>query len=166
MSSYEPLYIDYLIYFNRDQDYFECHEVLEELWLELDRDPFYKGLLQIAVGLYHFRNKNLRGGRMMLQSSVELLERYPARTKGIELGELVEEVKGLVSGLAGPESQHFPYRDLTIRIWDETLTSAFQERSKELKPNIPQRRSPTRGRIYEEKMKAMQQANNFGENQN
>ncbi len=103
-----------------------------------------------------------------MQSSVELLERYPDRTKGIELGELVEEVKGLVSGLSGgPESQHFLYRDLTIRIWDETLTSAFQERSKELKPNIPQQsQASTRGRIYEEKMKAMQQANNFGENQN
>lgn len=47
MADYEPLYIDYLIYFNRDQDYFECHEVLEELWLECDRDPLYKGLRRL-----------------------------------------------------------------------------------------------------------------------
>jgi|GEM_PF-559980 len=166
MSSYEPLYIDYLIYFNRDQDYFECHEVLEELWLEQDRDPFYKGLLQIAVGLYHFRNRNLRGGRMMLQSAVELLEHYPEHTGGIELGQLVEKVKKLVRGLTGPGAEDVPYRDLTIRIWDETLTDAFRERSLQLKPNIPQRRSPTRGRIYEEKMKAIQQEPNFDKNQN
>ena len=39
--SYEPLYVAYLVYFNRDRDYFECHEVLEELWLERERDRRY-----------------------------------------------------------------------------------------------------------------------------
>ncbi|WP_340016546.1 DUF309 domain-containing protein [Paenibacillus sp. FSL K6-1318] len=157
MSNYEPLYIDYLIYFNRDQDYFECHEVLEELWLERDRDSLYKGLLQIAVGLYHFRNGNLRGGIMMLQSSVDLLEPYPDTTLGIELGILVQEVKEIVKQLSEPDAQSVTYRDLSIRIVDEALEQEILTRSLELKPNIPQRRSPTRGRIYEEKMKAMDQ---------
>ncbi|GAS80856.1 DUF309 domain-containing protein [Paenibacillus amylolyticus] len=157
MSNYEPLYIDYLIYFNRDQDYFECHEVLEELWLERNRDSLYKGLLQIAVGLYHFRNGNLRGGIMMLQSSVDLLEPYPDTTLGIELGVVVQEVKGIVKQLSEPDAQSVTYRDLSIRIVDEALEQEIHARSLELKPNIPQRRSPTRGRIYEEKMKAMNQ---------
>ncbi|WP_458126248.1 DUF309 domain-containing protein [Paenibacillus sp. Z3-2] len=157
MSIYESLYIDYLIYFNRDQDYFECHEVLEELWLERDRDSLYKGLLQIAVGLYHFRNGNLRGGIMMLQSSVDLLEPYPDTTLGIDLGVLVQEVKKLVKELSESDAQSVTYRDLSIRIVDEALEQEILRRSLELKPNIPQRRSPTRGRIYEEKMKAMDQ---------
>ncbi|WP_336761027.1 DUF309 domain-containing protein [Paenibacillus sp. USHLN196] len=157
MSIYESLYIDYLIYFNRDQDYFECHEVLEELWLERDRDSLYKGLLQIAVGLYHFRNGNLRGGSMMLQSSVDLLEPYPDTTLGINLGVLVQEVKELVKELSESNARSVTYRDLSIRIVDEVLEEEILRRSLELKPNIPQRRSPTRGRIYEEKMKAMDQ---------
>jgi uncharacterized protein len=157
MSIYESLYIDYLIYFNRDQDYFECHEVLEELWLERDRDSLYKGLLQIAVGLYHFRNGNLRGGSMMLQSSVDLLEPYPDTTLGINLGVLVQEVKELVKELSESNARSVTYRDLSIRIVDEVLKEEILRRSLELKPNIPQRRSPTRGRIYEEKMKAMDQ---------
>ncbi|MEY8744849.1 DUF309 domain-containing protein [Bacillales bacterium AN1005] len=157
MNSYEPLYIDYLIYFNRDQDYFECHEVLEELWLKCDRDSFYKGMLQIAVGLYHFRNGNLRGARMMFQSAVDLLETYPAAQQGIELGRLVQEVRELLEGLTDSDSDSFPYRDLTIVIQDEVLIQAVSQRSKHVKPNIPQRRSPTRGRIYEEKMRALQQ---------
>ena len=99
MNSYEPLYVDYLIYFNRDQDYFECHEVLEELWLERDRDPLYKGLLQIAVGLYHYRNGNLRGGLLMLQSSLDLLAPYPESMLGIQLEALKEDVSGLVREL-------------------------------------------------------------------
>lgn len=157
MSIYESLYIDYLIYFNRDQDYFECHEVLEELWLERDRDSLNKGLLQIAVGLYHFRNGNLRGGSMMLQSSVDLLEPYPDTTLGINLGVLVQEVKELVKELSESNARSVTYRDLSIRIVDEVLEEEILRRSLELKPNIPQRRSPTRGRIYEEKMKAMDQ---------
>ncbi|KQY82973.1 hypothetical protein ASD24_11785 [Paenibacillus sp. Root52] len=157
MNSYEPLYIDYLIYFNRDQDYFECHEVLEELWLKCERDSFYKGMLQIAVGLYHFRNGNLRGARMMFQSALELLETYPAAQQGIELGRLVQEVRELLEGLTDSDSDSLPYRDLTIVIQDEVLIQAVSQRSQHVKPNIPQRRSPTRGRIYEEKMKALQQ---------
>ncbi|MCW3792355.1 DUF309 domain-containing protein [Paenibacillus sp. LS1] len=157
MSIYEPLYVDYLIYFNRDQDYFECHEVLEELWLERNRDSLYKGLLQIAVGLYHFRNGNLRGAIMMLQSSVDLLEPYPDTTLGIELGILVQEVKEIVKQLSEPDAHSVTYRDLSIRIVDEALEQEILRRSLELEPNIPQRRSPTRGRIYEEKMKAMDQ---------
>lgn len=157
MNSYEPLYIDYLIYFNRDQDYFECHEVLEELWLKCDRDSFYKGMLQIAVGLYHFRNGNLRGARMMLQSAVELLEPYPSITQGIELERIVKEVRELLEGLTNADSDSFPYRDLTIVIQDDVLIQAVSLRSQHVEPNIPQRRSPTRGRIYEEKMRALQQ---------
>ncbi|WP_434751830.1 DUF309 domain-containing protein [Paenibacillus amylolyticus] len=157
MNSYEPLYIDYLIYFNRDQDYFECHEVLEELWLERNRDPLYKGLLQIAVGLYHYRNCNIRGGLMMLQSSLELLESYPDSSIGIRLGDLITDVRELVKDLQGNEPETLQYRDLSITIEDRALIELIQIRSLELTPNVPQRRSPTRGRIYEEKMKAMQQ---------
>ncbi|MBT2286556.1 DUF309 domain-containing protein [Paenibacillus polymyxa] len=158
MISFEPLYIDYLIYFNRDHDYFECHEVLEELWLERNRDSLYKGLLQIAVGLYHFRNGNLRGGTMMLQSSLDLLEPYPATILGIDLGTLVRDVQEIVKQLSQSDVQSVTYRDLSIQIVDEVLEQEISRRSLELKPNIPQRRSPTRGRIYEEKMKAMDQS--------
>lgn len=168
MSSYEPLYIDYLIYFNRDQDYFECHEVLEELWLERNRDPLYKGLLQIAVGLYHYRNRNLRGGLMMLQSSLDLLESYSDIILGIHLGELKADVRSIVNELQDHDPETLEYRDLSILIEDQVLMEKMQNRSMELKPNVPQRRSPTRGRIYEEKMKALQQTelHKSGENAN
>jgi predicted metal-dependent hydrolase len=166
MSSYEPLYIDYLIYFNRDQDYFECHEVLEELWLERNHDPLYKGLLQIAVGLYHYRNGNLRGGGMMLQSSLELLEVYPDISLGIQLGALKADVRKLVRELQENKLETLEYRDLSILIEDQALVKQIQTRSLELKPNVPQRRSPTRGRIYEEKMKALQQAELHEHNEN
>ena len=77
--------------------------MLEELWLECDRDPLYKGLLQIAVGLYHYRNGNYRGGLMMLQSSLDLLASFPDVVLGIRLGELREDVRELVRELRQDE---------------------------------------------------------------
>lgn len=152
---YEPLYVDYLVYFNRDRDYFECHEVLEELWLASDREPVYKGLLQVAVGMYHFRNQNLRGAQLMLSSAIQILEPYPEQILGIELGLLLSSCRNALEKLQQTKQSPVPYHDYTIVISDEELEEAVYQRSKELKPNIPQRRSPTRGKIYEERMKAL-----------
>ncbi|MFC3747911.1 DUF309 domain-containing protein [Paenibacillus sp. GCM10012306] len=141
---YEPLYLEYLVYFNRDRDYFECHEVLEELWLAKDKDPVYKGLLQIAVGLFHFRNNNVRGGRMMLESAVFRLERETTRELGIDLVKLVLEVKDYAARLEQFEHQPFAYYDLTIDIIDSVLADEVSRVSDNLQPNIPQRRKPQR----------------------
>lgn len=143
---YEELYISYLIYFNRDQDYFECHEVLEELWLHNDHDPLYKGLLQVAVGLYHFRNNNITGGRKMMQSAVNHLEKYPANTLGIELGSLVSQVRQYAKKLEEYENSSFPYYDLSIVIVDPELQHAVDCAERTITPNIPQRRGPERPR--------------------
>ncbi|WP_194543876.1 DUF309 domain-containing protein [Paenibacillus sp. JZ16] len=142
--SYEPLYVAYLVYFNRDQDYFECHEVLEELWLARDRDPRYKGLLQVAVGLFHFRNNNVRGAYKMFISAVSRLERYPGDELGISMGKLVSEVREYAEQLSSYDVRPFPYRDLTIEIGDTELMQAVQLASERIQPNIPQRRKPER----------------------
>lgn len=134
--SYEPLYVTYLVYFNRDRDYFECHEVLEELWLKLDRDPVYKGLLQVAVGLYHFRNGNYRGGHMMLDSAVHRLEHAPSQALGINMVKLVEEARICARQLAEAvmtgteELQQEPpvYRDMTIEIVEPGLRRPWRRR--------------------------------------
>lgn len=143
---YEDLYLAYLVYFNRDQDFFECHEVLEELWLERERDPLYKGLLQVAVGLYHFRNSNLIGGIKMLHSAADQLEHYPPLTLGIELGVLTEQVRFYAEKLEKFQSSPFPYYDLTITIVDPELQLAVEAAAETIKPNIPQRRGPERRR--------------------
>ncbi|WP_098747969.1 DUF309 domain-containing protein [Paenibacillus sp. EZ-K15] len=142
--SYEPLYVAYLVYFNRDRDYFECHEVLEELWLARDRDPRYKGLLQVAVGLFHFRNNNVRGAYKMFTSAVSRLGSCPGDELGISMGKLVSEVRDYAKQLASYDVRPFPYRDLTIEIGDTELKQAVQLASERIMPNIPQRRKPER----------------------
>lgn len=142
--AYEPLYLSYLVYFNRDRDYFECHEVLEELWLARERDPLYKALLQVAVGLYHCRNNNLRGGTMMLSGASAKLQEYPAETLGINLGKLVEEVKDYIRRLENSEEQAFSYYDLTIELIDQSLAAEVRTAALTITPNIPQRRGSQR----------------------
>lgn len=51
------------------EKYFECHEVLEDLWMESANSPLrdvFWIILQVAVSLYHLRNNNLAGAKSML----------------------------------------------------------------------------------------------------
>lgn len=148
---FEPLFVAYLVYFNRDRDYFECHEVLEELWLRLDREPLYKGLLQIAVGLFHFRNGNVVGGGKMLHSAARQLESYPADSLGIDLSRLRTEVREYAERLDRYEEQPFEYYDLDIRLLDPSLIRAVEAASAEIPPNVPQQRKPQRGEKHAER---------------
>ena len=59
------------------QQFFECHEVLEELWGPLPPGPektFLQGLIQIAVGFHHLQRLNYVGAKNKLQSGLEKLE--------------------------------------------------------------------------------------------
>lgn len=60
MPIYSESYIDYLIHFQATRDYFECHEIMEEYWLENDRDKKWLTLIQLAVAVYHERQKTGR----------------------------------------------------------------------------------------------------------
>ncbi|MBA9086347.1 hypothetical protein FHR92_002820 [Fontibacillus solani] len=147
--SYEPLYVAFLVYFNRDQDYFECHEVLEELWLKLDKEPLYKGLLQVAVGLYHFRNGNVSGGKKMFRSAYQRLAPYPPDSLGIDLGKLRSEAASYADALGDYSIHPFKYYDLSIIVYDPKLLAQIEAASATIQPNIPQRRGPQRGAKHE-----------------
>ncbi|WP_338067100.1 DUF309 domain-containing protein [Thermoflavimicrobium daqui] len=118
---YPDLYVKFLYYFNQKRDYYECHEVLEELWLEEGRDIFYQGLLQVAVGLYHFENHNLGGAIKMMRSALAKLEVYPDRWMGINLLQLKEEVQNYLERLLAIQDQPFPFTPLYITVIDSKL---------------------------------------------
>src|SRR3989442_38030 len=57
---YDPRYLAGVLLFNR-HEFFEAHEVWEALWLSADVGTdrrFVQGLIQAAVGLYHFGTNN------------------------------------------------------------------------------------------------------------
>jgi hypothetical protein len=83
---YHPLYLQGIAYFN-DCEFFESHEVWEELWADVrgDSRKFYQGLIQAAVALHHFGNENIRGARKVYRSSRKYLEAYGPKYQGLDL---------------------------------------------------------------------------------
>jgi predicted metal-dependent hydrolase len=73
-------------------DYYACHDLLEAIWMEAEtRDkPFYQGILQIAVGLYHLGNQNWQGASTLLGEGVNRLRAFEPHYQGIDVAQLVD----------------------------------------------------------------------------
>jgi uncharacterized protein len=74
MPEYDARYLAGILFFN-DEDYFEAHEVWEDLWAESYGDDrrFVQGLIQAAVGLFHFGGGNLGGAVKLYRTSREYM---------------------------------------------------------------------------------------------
>jgi uncharacterized protein len=68
-------------------DYFEAHEIWEELWQDCEPEDrrFYQGLIQAAVAIYHWGNGNWRGARRLFHSGRKYMSGYPDRRHGIAI---------------------------------------------------------------------------------
>jgi predicted metal-dependent hydrolase len=78
--------------FNRGE-FFECHEYLEDAWME---EPgrvrfLYQGILQVGVGFYHQQNGNWRGATGVLRGGIERLREFEPETLGLDVAKLVHE---------------------------------------------------------------------------
>ena len=71
------------------EEFFACHDVLEELWSETysEERNFLQGLIHAAVALFHFGEGNLSGARKMFDSHRKYLEPYGATYAGVDLAE-------------------------------------------------------------------------------
>ena len=86
-------------------EYFECHEVIEELWLETDpkdecRD-LYKGVIQAAAAIYQFERGILSGAIGLFETSVKYLEIYKPKALGLNVAQLVKDLKVCFESLEG-----------------------------------------------------------------
>ena len=91
-TDYHPLYLAGIKCFN-ECDFFESHEVWEELWTDYrgEARKFYQGLIQAAVALYHFGNGNIRGARKLYHSSSAYLGAYRPNHLGLDLEKFLGE---------------------------------------------------------------------------
>ena len=82
---YDGRYLAGVMFFNR-HDFFEAHEVWEDLWMDRagSEKRFVQGLIQAAVGLLHFGNGNLRGARKLYFSSRAYMEPYGEHYLGMD----------------------------------------------------------------------------------
>ena len=81
---YPRQYLQFIEKFNQGE-YYECHDLLEEIWMEQKHNKFLQGLLQLSVGIYHFEYGNIKGARWMFNNARKYLSNYPSVTWGLEL---------------------------------------------------------------------------------
>lgn len=75
--------------------FFECHETLEEIWLEEHGEDraFYQGIIQIAAGYFKWEQGVLIGAIKLWRSGLEKLAVYPPVHLGVELDPFIQKVK-------------------------------------------------------------------------
>ncbi|MCZ6625992.1 MAG: DUF309 domain-containing protein [Deltaproteobacteria bacterium] len=94
-AEYDPRLLKGIEEFNRGL-FFECHETLEEIWLEehgKDRG-FYQGIIQIAAGYFKWEQGVLIGAIKLWRSGLEKLVVYPPMHLGVNLDSFIQGVKG------------------------------------------------------------------------
>jgi predicted metal-dependent hydrolase len=74
-----------------EEEFFECHDVLEELWAATDGPDkkMIQGLIQAAISLFHFGNENFGGAKKLYITARKLLDMYDPDAMGIALGEFL-----------------------------------------------------------------------------
>lgn len=109
----EPAFRHGIQLFN-DGEYFECHEVLEDLWRPMQgpRRLFLQGVIHFAVALYHYQQNNLPGARRQLRKGLKKLAGYLPEFESVDTAALYRAGVVLLERLATNES--LAVRDLRI----------------------------------------------------
>lgn len=104
---YDPLYLQGIAWFNACE-FFEAHEVWEELWKNYSGELrlFYKGLIQAAVALHHFGNGNIRGARKVYRSSRGYLNEYRPTCVGLDLEKFLAEFDACFAEVAASQEEY------------------------------------------------------------
>lgn len=101
---WDPRYAGWFECFNAG-DYYEAHDVLEDLWLEQGRDApdhgFHKGLIQVAGAFVHARKGRAGPAAALLRLARSYLGRYPARHQGLDVEVLVRRCMAWEQEVAG-----------------------------------------------------------------
>ena len=71
--------------------YFECHEVLEDVWLaeQPPRKAFLQSIIHLAVAYHHLERGNRIGGIRQLRRGIRKLENYLPDYDGVNTGVLI-----------------------------------------------------------------------------
>jgi len=94
-ARYDPRLLKGIEEFNQGL-YFQCHETLEQVWLEENGEDrlFYQGIIQIAVGYLKWEEGVMMGAIKLWRSGLEKLAAYPAVHLGVRLDSFIDHVRG------------------------------------------------------------------------
>ena len=84
----------------RQEQFWECHEALEPVWLRASgpHKNFWQGLIHGAVALHHARRQNPVGAPAQLEKARQKLRKLLPNFEGVDLDEFLEGVGKRVEG--------------------------------------------------------------------
>lgn len=86
--TYSPLYLQFFRHYHKEE-YWEAHEVLEELWQTERHNDFYHGLIQIAAIMHQLKRGKVRGARKLATSALRYLKPFLPQKEGVNVEEVV-----------------------------------------------------------------------------
>jgi len=122
-------YLAWFDCFNR-QLYFEAHEVLEDLWLPIRREPagdFYKGLIQLAGAFVHLQKERLGPAAALLRLADANLAPRADGHEEFPVAEVRRRIAGWLRQLSGQTPALNPMREEappTLRLLPEPAHAA------------------------------------------
>ncbi|MGN1401240.1 MAG: DUF309 domain-containing protein [Bacillus sp. (in: firmicutes)] len=126
-------FISFLAHYHGSRDYFECHEILEEYWKEIDpgnkQSPWVAFIL-LAVSNYHHRRGNIAGAEKTLKNSIFIFTNTSPdliETLGVDYAKLMTMLQETLSEIQSGET----YRSKTLPISDIAVTEQYRLMCKE-----------------------------------
>jgi uncharacterized protein len=130
---YPEKYVQFLVHFHGNRDYFECHEILEEYWKESNdkqKDSIWVGFIQLAVSRYHHRRGNFNGAQRTLKKAIKILS---LNANGLIIQGLdVNVLFPLLTKLMGEIEKEECYQSINLPVIDPTLLNACIKGCEEL----------------------------------
>lgn len=128
---FHPLFTQFITYFNEHQDYFECHEVLEEYWKDIapkDKSHPLTAWILISTGMYHWRRGNLTGALRSLEKGQRrvLLNEASDFYEGIQIQKVMEDLDGSIGNIRDEK----PFQAFEIPISSQELRGLIERQPK------------------------------------
>src|SRR5947208_2806241 len=102
LDSHDPRYLTGIELFNL-REFFEAHEVWEDLWHECasaDR-RFYQALIQAAVAAYHWSRGNAAGAKRLYHSGRNYMEPFRPAHLGLAIDDFWTALASHLAGALG-----------------------------------------------------------------
>jgi hypothetical protein len=128
-----PSFIDFCAYFNGNQDYFECHEVLEDYWKTIapgNKAHPLVGYIQMATGLYHWRRNNWEGASRIMRKAYEKFLSNPNHPffDYIDFRQLCNDCLKTIAAIENKQ----PFQPFSIKVTNTVLEERINEKIESL----------------------------------
>jgi predicted metal-dependent hydrolase len=106
----QTLFDEGIALFNRGE-FFQCHEVLEEIWTPAQQPErwFLQSLIHFAVGFYHHQRGNTVGATRQLNKGLRKIQAYLPEWGGVKTAGIEREVRRCLEIIeSGGRIESFP----------------------------------------------------------